>query len=312
LLLVGAPGYRAESISLGWQVAGRVSGYILPSATSAASALFHCIGAAPTPIFTITADRTGLAQAPMKSTKLGAALALGFPLGYAAAPHFALGMPCVDLCGSSALVVNGTDSLFNTSAGAVGIFPLSPSLRGDWTWSTATASDSKIAPRAVLASRMPDARFGWRLEFADVLPGKSMPADDLFVGAPQYSRFYFGSSSGSRSNTSASPNPAPTPFGDTGREVGALLIYRGGSSVFPSGSSCAAETQASWWAEGPVTFGRMGIAWSTFDYDGDGHLDLVVGAPRATLPISPQIRSSVSAGPTEYAGVLLVYNISAM
>jgi hypothetical protein len=268
---------------------------------SAAGALAACLRAAPAPLFSITADRTGLAQAPMKSTKLGAALALGFPLGRGAgaAPHLALGMPCVDLCGSSALVGNGTN-VFNTSAGAVAVLPLSPAMRGDFVWSAATAPGGALGARATLASRMPDARFGFTLAFADVLPGKAVPADDLVVGAPQYSRFYFGGA--------APPNPAPTPADDSGREVGALLIYRGGAAAFPTGEACAAETLASWWAEGPVAFGRLGTAFALFDWDGDSHTDLVVGAPRATLPISPQVGGAL--GPTEYAGLLLAFNVS--
>lgn len=311
LLLVGAPGYRAESQAFGWQVAGRLSGFLLPSVTSAAGKLRECVRNQPTPFFTITADRFDLAQAPMKSTKLGAAVALGFPLGRSTgAPHFAVGMPCVDLCGSSALVGNNTSSVFNTSAGAVAVIPLSSALRGDFDWTSATTSSSVLKPQAVLASRMPDARFGWRLEFDNVLPGKSELADDLFIAAPQYSRFYFGGSTRSAASSFSSvPNPAPTPAGDTGREVGALLVYRGGASVFPSGSFCAAETLASWWAEGPVTFGRMGISWTMFDWDGDGEKELVVGAPRATLPISPQVRGE---GPTEYAGLLLAFNFSSI
>lgn len=304
LLMVGAPGFRAESATLGHQSAGRASGFLLPAAGSAAGLLAACLRAEPTPLFSITADRMGLAQAPMKSTKLGAALALGFPLGRGAGavPHLALGMPCVDLCGSSALVGNGT-SVFNTSAGAVAVLPLSPAMRGDFAWSAATAPGGALGVRVTLASRMPDARFGFRLAFADVLPGKPAPADDLVVGAPQYSRFYFG-------GAVSAPNPAPTPADDSGREVGALLIFGGGAAAFPAGAYCAAETLASWWAEGPVTFGRMGTSFALFDWDGDGRKELVVGAPRATLPISPQLGGGL--GPTEYAGILLAYNISAI
>jgi hypothetical protein len=305
LLLVGAPGFRAESPAFGWQIAGRVSGFLLPSVASAADKLRECVRAQPTPLFTITADRFDLAQAPMKSTKLGAAVALGFPLGRSTGvPHFAVGMPCVDLCGSSSLVANNTSSVFNTSAGAVAVIPLSSALRGDFTWTAATMSSSVLKPQTVLASRMPDSRFGWRLRFEDILPGKSEPADDLVIAAPQYSRFYFGGSAPASSSTSA--NPAPTPAGDSGREVGALLVYRGGASNFPSGSFCAAETLSTWWAEGPVTFGRMGISWTMFDWDGDGAKELVVGAPRATIPISPQL----SEGPIEYAGLVMAYNLS--
>ena len=36
---------------------------------------------------------------------------------------------------------------------------------------------------------------------------------------------------------------------------------------------------------------------------------LVVGAPRATLPVSPQLGGAL--GPTEYSGLLLAFNVSA-
>jgi hypothetical protein len=53
----------------------------------------------------------------------------------------------------------------------------------------------------------------------------------------------------------------------------------------------------------------MGTAFTLFDWDGDSHVELVVGAPRAALPISPQLGGAL--GPTEYAGVLLAFNMSA-
>lgn len=300
LLMVGSPGYRATSLSSGWLEAGRVAGYMFPPMNSALGSLTSCVRAPPVALFSITADREGLAVQPNKAVKLGAAVALGFPLGFAAAPHFALGMPCVDFCGSSALLPNGTQSVFNTSAGAVAVIPVSPMLRGDFSWRSATAPGGALNPRVMLASRLPDSRFGWRLSFSNVLQ-KSAPADDLIVGAPMYSRLYIGGGS----------NPAPTPAGDPGREVGAVFAYAGGAG-FPAGSFCSAELLASWWAQGPVQFGRLGLSWASADWDGDGVSEFVVGAPRAALDVGPQDKvdsNTAAATQAEYAGALLVYAI---
>ena len=299
LLLIGSTGFRTTTPELGRLEAGRVSAYLFPNPNSTTGALAACVRASPVALFSITADREGLAVEPMKAVKLGAAIALGFPLGYTAPPHFAIGMPCVDFCGSSALIPNSTQSVFNTSAGAVAIIPFSLALRGDFLWSIATTPGAPLFPRAMLASRLPDARFGWRLSFANVLP-KVLPADDLIVSAPMYSRLFIGD---------VKDTPAPTPIGDSGREVGAIFIYKGGSTSFPTGSACAAENLSKWWAQGPVQFGRMGMSTVLFDWDGDGVDELVAGAPRAALDVGPQRREATvsDTGSEEYAGALLVY-----
>ena len=305
LLLVGAPGAREEDPVRGYARVGAVTGFLLPPPGSPAARLSAACaragGGAPPPLFSSTSQRT-LSVAPMKTTQLGAAVAMGSPLGAGAPPHIALGMPCVDFCGSTALLpgANGS-SLFNASAGAVLVLPLSAALRGALRFSDVAAPGAPFFPRAALHSALPDARFGARLGWAAVLPatgGRGDGAQDLLVGAPQYSRLFIG---------------APHAGGDSGREVGALFVFAGGDG-FPRGSMCGAEAAAAVWAEGPVEHGRFGSSWAVGVWGVERAL--VVGAPRAAVAVAPQAAAAAAAAAggalgdaAEYGGAVLVFNL---
>ena len=306
LLLVGAPGAREEDLVRGYARVGAVSGFLLPPPGSPAARLAAACrpsasgGAPPQPLFSITSERT-LAVAPMKTTKLGAAGAIGSPLGAAAPPHIALGMPCVDFCGSTALLPGANrSSLFNASAGAVLVLPLTAALRGALRFSDVAAPGAPFFPRAALHSALPDARFGARLGWAAVLPGttggRGDGAQDLLVGAPQYSRLFIG---------------AP-PAGDSGRETGALFVFAGGDG-FPRGRMCGAEAAAAVWAEGPVEHARFGSSWAVGVWGAER--SLVVGAPRAAVAVAPQAAASGGGAlgdAAEYGGAVLVFNLKSL
>lgn len=300
LVLVGSPGFSPSGTAPPYaSVTGRLSAYVVPASSTAAGALAACIRAgskrvtsAATPLFSITAD-ANLGVTSTATPKLGASVAVGRPLGAQGGAHVAVGMPDVDFCNSTALLPGGADT-FKTAAGAVGVFPLSPSLRGDTLWSA-------LPSRAKLLSALPDARFGLRVGFFNALNKSEADADDLWVGAPHYTRLFFGGD--------AAENPAPTPAGDSGREVGAVFAFRGGAD-FLSGTVCAAETQAAWWGAGAAEHGRLGGAWAYFDWNGDGEREVVVAAPRSALVTAPARRSSgADATAAEHAGVLQVYRV---
>ncbi len=91
LLLVGAPGAREEDSERGYARVGAVLAFLLPPPGSPAAALARTCVSAPVPLFSITSARS-LSVSPMKTTKLGAAVAVGLPLGATGGPHVALGM----------------------------------------------------------------------------------------------------------------------------------------------------------------------------------------------------------------------------
>ena len=109
------------------------------------------------------------------------------------------------------------------------------------------------------------------------------------------------------------------PVGDSGREVGALFVYRGGESGLPKGFFCAAEERSNWWTSGLVEHGRLGVSYGFGDYDDDGSTDFLVGSPRAgvsTLPIgeeSSRKRRGVGDDPgeasVEFAGAILAFSL---
>ena len=311
LVLVGSPGFSPSGSTPPYaSVTGRVSAYVVPASSTAAGALAACIRAetgrggsaasASAPLFTITAD-SGLGVTATATPKLGASIAVGLPLGVQGAVHVAVGMPDVDFCNSTALLP-GVNT-FKTAAGAVGVFPLTAALRGDVLWSA-------LPVRAKLLSALPDARFGLRVAFRNALnKSGDNDGDDLWIAAPHYSRLFIGDDGAVR--TGGVRDPAPTPAGDSGREVGALFAFRGGASNFPSGNVCAAETQAAWWGAGAAEHGRLGGAWTFFDWNGDGGREIVVAAPRAALQTAPARRGvggTADAAP-EHAGVLQVYSL---
>ncbi len=303
LLLVGSPGFSPSGAVAPpltpppYQlVAGRVEAYVVPPAGSAAAALAACARVPPVPLFTVTAG-AGLGVTGNATPKLGAAVALGRPFGPAGGLFAALGMPDTDACNSTALTPGGGD-VFRTAAGAVAVVALTPALRGDVAWASLPA-------RARLFSALPDARFGLRVGFR--AGANASQPDDLVVGAPHYSRLFLGGAA--RGGGGSGGGPAPTPAGDSGREAGALFLFRGGEQSFPVGDVCAAEGRAAWWAEGAVEHGRLGSAWADYDWDADGARDLVVAAPRAALAATVDGTRSAAGAPPEHAGALQVYAV---
>ncbi len=297
LLLVGAPGAREEDAERGYARVGALLAYLLPPPGSPAARLAAACrrDAPPAPLFSITSGRD-LAVAPMKTTKLGASVAVGLPFGPAGAPHIALGMPCVDFCGSSSVLPGPVNrSLFNTSAGAVLVLPLSPALRGDLSYAAVAVEGAPFFPRAALHSALPDARFGARLGWAALLPGargSGGGVQDLVVGAPQYTRLFIG---------------AP-PAGDSGRETGALFVFPGGAA-FPRGRFCGAEGAAAVFAEGPVEHGRFGSSWAVGLWGVTP--SLMVGAPRAGVAVAPQV-GGVGDTTAEYGGAVCVFDLQGL
>ena len=302
VLLVGSPGYRITGAS-GPLSVGRLAAYLLPYLSTPEHALWQCVrshasasdAAAPlTPLWSITADPS-LMKGPTIATKLGIGFDVGYPLGQqqgpamsgAAAggvPHVALGMPNIDMCNSSALLPgNGSTDVFNTSAGAVAVFALTSDLRGEVTWTSLTSASYT---RAVLYSRLPDARFGWRVGFADVIGADGY--DDLIVSAPLFTPLFIGR---------GTDLPASTALGapDSGREAGSILAYAGGAASFPSGTMCAAETAAPFRADGATQFGRLGSSWTVAQWPGapDGKQHLIASAPRASVPVAPAANHSI-------------------
>ena len=294
LLVVGQPGFKA-TLNGGPAAVGRVSGFAIPHAGSRGAALAACLAQrsraplAPAPLFTITAD-TALLNGPLVSSKLGHGVALGAPRGRGAgaAAVLALGMTAVDLCNSTSLAPGSGASPYKTSAGSVTLLAVGPALRGDLLWSDVTGRLAGALNATVLASALPEARFGWRLRFAD-LDGDG--ADDLLVSAPLRTPFFLGASGG-------------VPRNDSGHEAGALFVFRGGgAAAFPFAGApvgmsgavvCSAEASAWLALPGQGEFGRFGEATLLARYGGDGGAvpRLLVSAPRVTELVPPQAAKS--------------------
>ena len=330
LILAGAPGARRDYGSdLGFAAVGALRAYLVPHPGTPFWDLLACqrgaaggtgAGAGAAPLFTILAPRSHR-LGPMISTKLGAAVSVGYPLP-GSPPMVALGAPCIDLCNSSGLIPGAPPDALPTSAGSVLLFPLTPALRGVVQWSDLAAAFSAppFFTRALLGAALPDARFGWALQFRSDLGGgnasaaQAAGADDLVVAAPQYSKFFLASgaaraASGQRSASAAAaaaeaaPSPSPAPPGDSGRQAGAVFVFRGGEDSLPKGFLCAAEGAAAFWTEGIAEHGRLGGAWDVADWNNDGGLDFIISAPREGLAID-----SASA-PVEYGGALHVFKL---
>ena len=237
-------------------------------------------------------------------------MAIGYPLT-TTAPLIALAAPCLDLCNSSGLLPNQGPDVLPTSAGSVLLFPLSSALRGEVQWSAVVGSMG-LPPyhtRALLGSALPDARYGWTLGFQAGLTraGSAAGLQDLVVAAPQYTRYFVAAAAAApaaaKRGAAPEPSPIPSPPGDSARQLGALLVYAGGSAGLPAGFVCAAEAAAAWRTEGLVEHGRLGSAWALVDWDGDGGAELVVGAPRAALAVDAQSSAA------EYGGALHVFRL---
>lgn len=341
LLLVGSPGYRRVDPGQGFASVGSVKGFLLPSPTTPLHTyLTTCTSsggggvsaAAALPLFTLQGERgvNGGRLGATITSKLGASVAIGTPLGWATTPMIALSAPALDLCGSAALIPssNGT-SLFPTAAGAVVLLPLSSALIGTLEWATlvgnpgnSSTTANPYGTRALLASRLPDARFGWRVQWSPLTRGASPSTfSDLVVAAPQFTSLFIGSSRSSGGGSSSgggggSGGGFTLPEGDSGRELGAVFVYKGGSDgALPKGALCAAEDSADWWASGPVEHGRLGSSLGVGDWDGDGNLEFLVGAPKAGVVIPPSVGGKARVGDdpnelgVEFAGAVLAFSL---
>jgi hypothetical protein len=330
LLVVGQPGYKT-TMNGGPAAVGRVSGFAIPHAGSRGAALGACLARrvprsrraplSPAPLFTITAD-AALLNGPLISSKLGHGVALGMPHGVSGgAVVLALGMTAVDLCNSTSLAPGAGASPYNTSAGSVTLLSVGAALRGDLLWSDVVGRLAGTLNTTVLGSALPEARFGWRLRFAD-LNGDG--ADDLLVSAPMRTPFFLGSAGGA----GGAPGIG-APHNDSGHEAGALFAFRGGAAFPFSGASvgvagaieCGAEAQA--WLElpGQGEFGRFGDAAMLAPYgsgpsDGGGPAQsLLVSAPRVTEIVPPQSARRAVYSPDsaviEMPGAVYVFEIPA-
>jgi hypothetical protein len=326
LLLVGSPGFRATT-ALGPASVGRVAAYSLPYPGTAAFAFERCMAfgpssttttaptaplPVPSPLFTVAADLSFL-NSPLITSKLGTGFSVGNPFPSPSPAYVALGMPAVDLCNSSALLpANATEGgVFNTSAGAVLLFPLTPALEGDYTWLSLLSANATGGLARTLAASLPDARFGFRVGFHDVLGAGT---DQLVVGAPMYTGFFIGDGSGK-----AAAAPATTPPS----EAGAVFVWAAGDLPPPPPSSslsalvCDAQTSASWMAAGDAHAGRLGSSWAVADWDGDGVSELIIGAPRAFEPLpdmqgggGPRGLQAPPATPIDMPGAVYVYSLA--
>ena len=264
VIVVGGPGYRLNNVTASPTV-GRVTAFAWPR------------GAAPpnpyaTPLFTITGITSLVASPPHKgSPKVGATLAIGRPLGATHGSFLAIGIPNTG---------NGT------SEGAVLVVPLL--LSGDYAWSSAVS-----ASRALLLGSQPDARLGGGgLAFADV---NGDGADELFAAAPMYTPDYVLSAA----RRAALGVPSDGLFG---HELGCVFGFAGGAS-FPSGMVSAAESVASWYAEGTSSSGRFGAALAAWDANGDGVAEAIaVAAPRGFEPAA-----AFNVTHAEHAGAVFVF-----
>jgi len=351
LLLVGAPGTRG---SVSQSPVGRVYAYAVASSTAtardaatlqaAAVSVQRCLSAQgsegaparaaqplPAPLFTVTGAQAIDSTSATATSKLGAALAVGFPLtpasqGVGAGAVLAVSMPDSQM---DSLIAPATDSntSWSTAAGAVLLWPLGNTSAalpaGDVSISALTAAPlpgNRYGVRALLAASsvgtapsgagnssddLAEARFGYTLGWTDV---NGDGYDDLVVGAPMYS-----------ANFVMAPAPPPSQLApvragaggsgsislDTGRQVGSVLVYKGGPGGTPLGVVPNAEGSAAWRTNGRVQWGRIGYtaaaassssaggagtrlgcggggALALVDWDGDGSQELVAGALRAS------------------------------
>ena len=283
LVIIGAPGYKAV-INGGLAAVGRISGFVIPHTKTSTGRFASCLRSkmqapvSPAPLFTITADSFVL-SGPTITSKLGHGLALGQPFGGGRGLVLALGMTAVDFCNSTSLISGG--NVFNSSAGSVTLLTITSTLKGDLLWSDVTTTLSHSLNATVLASNLPDARFGWRMLFSDV-NGDNL--DDLIIGAPMKTPFFVGLN---------------VPRNDTGHEAGAVYGYKGGSSFpfagapigQPGARTCTATDNAWFLLEGQGEFGRFGE--SIMVSEENNAVKLFVSAPRVTEIVPPQVVTQV-------------------
>jgi hypothetical protein len=289
LLIIGAPGYKTL-INNGPAAVGRISGYSIPHSMSIAGKIATClktrlmidIPLSPFPLFTITAD-SYILSGPTITSKLGHGIALGKPYGSTNnGLVLAIGMTAVDFC-------NSTNNVFNSSAGSVTLLTVTSSLKGDLLWSDITTTLASSLNTTVLASNLPDARFGWRILFSDI---NNDMFDDLLIGAPMKTPLFIG--------TSRNVN---IPRNDSGHEAGAVYIYKGGSTFPFSGapigissvSTCVATNNAWLLLQGQGEFGRFGETIKTAKVN--DQVKVLVSAPRVTEIIPPQVGDNDKASP---------------
>jgi hypothetical protein len=284
LLVIGAPGYKTV-INGGQAAVGRISGFVIPHTKTSTGRFAACLRSkmqapvSPAPLFTITADSFVL-SGPTITSKLGHGLALGQPFGAGRGLVLALGMTAVDFCNSTSLISGG--NVFNSSAGSVTLLTITSALKGDLLWSDVTTTLSHSLNATVLASNLPDARYGWRMLFSDV-NGDNL--DDLIIGAPMKTPFFVGLN---------------VPRNDTGHEAGAVYGYKGGSSFpfagapigQPGARTCSATDNAWFLLEGQGEFGRFGE--SIMVSEENNVMKLFVSAPRVTEIVPPQVAQKVA------------------
>jgi hypothetical protein len=306
LLVIGAPGYKTL-INNGPAAVGRISGYSIPHSMSIAGKIATClktrlmidIPLSPLPLFTITAD-SYILSGPTISSKLGHGIALGRPYGSNKGLVLAIGMTAVDFC-------NSTNNVFNSSAGSVTLLTVTSSfLKGDLLWSDITTTLASSLNTTVLASNLPDARFGWRIFFSDI---NNDTFDDLLIGAPMKTPLFIG--------TSRNVN---IPRNDTGHESGAVYIFKGNTMEFPfsgapigiSGvSTCVATNNAWLLLQGQGEFGRFGETIKTAKVN--DQVKVLVSAPRVTEIIPPQAgdKASPDSSLIEMPGAVYMFSVGA-